>query len=167
MPKRFALKELIAPKVFPLGQNKDIRDFLPLNEAAIQRILRHLAIVETYWADVRCLDPDTNQPLDIGADALHSWTSLDDVENINKTVTMTPQVFPVKAVKLQMRIAMEHCDLGALPSSACLVAARSFYVAADMLACLPLATESGVLRTCCAWRQSHAWRPETPAALFG
>ena len=69
MPQRFALKELIAPKVYPLGKNENIRDYLPLNEAAIQRYMRHSSIVETYWADVRCLHPDTGEVLDVGAGA--------------------------------------------------------------------------------------------------
>lgn len=116
MPQTFALKEVDASNLFPLGQNKDIRDYLPLNEAAIQLILRHRSIVETYWADVRCLDPNTNQPLDIGVEALQRWTSLDDIDGLNKSVS-TAHHGAVQSLKLQMRIAMEHCDLGAaLPS---------------------------------------------------
>jgi hypothetical protein len=67
MPKRFALKELTSPKVFRPGVSGDIREYLPLNEPSIQRFLKHRTIVETYWADVRCLDPKTNEPLAITA----------------------------------------------------------------------------------------------------
>jgi hypothetical protein len=67
MPKRFALKELSSPKVFRPGVSGDIREYLPLNEPSIQRFLKHRTIVETYWADVRCLDPKTNEPLEITA----------------------------------------------------------------------------------------------------
>ena len=122
IPQRFALKELISPKVFPLGQNENIRDYLPLNEAAIQRYMRHSSIVDTYWADVRCLHPDTNQPLNVGLNDLEgAWTPLDNLSDFEKTYTEAAErpagrggtQVPFKAVKLQMRIAMEHCDLGA------------------------------------------------------
>ena len=67
MPRKFALKELTSPKVFRPGVSGDIREYLPLNEPSIQRFLKHRTIVETYWADVRCLDPKTNEPLAITA----------------------------------------------------------------------------------------------------
>ena len=141
MPKQFALKELSSPKVFYPGVSGDIRDYLPLNEPSIQRFLKHATIVETYWADVRCLDPKTDAPLEItaydltvdaddpkeddgpGADqAGQSWTPLDrlrDVELSCSHVAETRRIAggaqePPQGIKLQMRIAMEHCDLGAL-----------------------------------------------------
>ena len=118
LPPKFALKELISPKVFPLGKNENIRDYLPLNEAAIQRYMRHSSIVETYWADVRCLHPETNEPLDVGVSELAgAWTPLDNLNDLEKTYEAAeqrhPGSLPYKEVKLQMRIAMEHCDLGA------------------------------------------------------
>ena len=115
-PPLFALKELISPTVFPLGKNANIRDYLPLNEAAIQRYMKHSAIVETYWADVRYLDPKTNQPIELGLSELDGqWTPLDDVDDMEQTMTAPRPSVRYKEVKLQMRIAMEHCDLGASP----------------------------------------------------
>lgn len=67
MPKKFALKELSSKKIFRPGVSGDIRDYLPLNEPSIQRFLKHNTIVQTYWADVRCLDPKTDEPLAITA----------------------------------------------------------------------------------------------------
>jgi hypothetical protein len=113
IPKHFALKELISPKVFPLGKNANIRDYLPLNEAAIQRYMRHSSVVDTYWADVRCLHPDTNDPLNIGVNDLEdSWTPLNNLNDFERTCKERRPSLPFTQVKLQMRIAMEHCDLG-------------------------------------------------------
>lgn len=123
VPEKFALKELISPKPFPLGGTENIRDYLPLNEAAIQRYMRHSSIVDTYWADVRCLHPDTNQPLNLGVSDLEgAWTPLDNLSDVERTYTEAAEQqrpamnsLPFKSIKLQMRIAMEHCDLGAQP----------------------------------------------------
>lgn len=65
--------------------------------------------METYWADVLCLDPETNKPLQISAQQL-AWTSLDDVDDLEATYHANDHL--TEAVKLQMRIAMEVCDLG-------------------------------------------------------
>lgn len=58
------------PKCFPIGIGANVRDYVPLSEAAIQRYMRHPSIVETYWADVRCLDPATSDPLSLGVQEL-------------------------------------------------------------------------------------------------
>lgn len=117
-PEYFALKELSSPVVFKPGTDQDIRKCLPLDEAAIQQYMKHGAIVETYWADVRCLDPKTNKPLQISAGAL-SWTSLDNLSDIEATYTASlrsqGRTNHPPEVKLQMRIAMENCDLGKFP----------------------------------------------------
>jgi hypothetical protein len=117
-PEYFALKELSSPVTFRPGTDQDIRKCLPLDEAAIQQYMKHEAIVETYWADVRCLDPATNKPLQISAGAL-SWTSLDNLGDIEATYTASlhspARMNLPKEVKLQMRIAMENCDLGTIP----------------------------------------------------
>lgn len=118
------MKELSSNKLFRPGRDKNIRDYLPLNEPSIQQYMKHEAIVETYWADVRCLDPKTDRPLEIGAKDLegNAWLSLDHLEDIERTYTeaaggaahrRTTSGRVPEAVKLQMRIAMEHCDLGA------------------------------------------------------
>jgi hypothetical protein len=122
VPEKFALKELISPKPFPLGTHENIRDYLPLNEAAIQRYMRHSSIVDTYWADVRFLHPDTNRPLDLGVTDLEgAWTPLDHLSDVEKTYEEAAEHnrpdlnrLQFKSIKLQMRIAMEHCDLGVL-----------------------------------------------------
>lgn len=101
--------------VFKPGKEQDIRKCLPLDEAAIQQYMKHEAIVETYWADVRCLDPKTNKPLQISAGALN-WTSIDNLGDIEATYTASlgkNRANMPSEVKLQMRIAMESCDLGA------------------------------------------------------
>lgn len=121
MPEYFALKELSSNKLFRPGKDTNLKEYLPLNEPSIQQYMKHEAIVETYWADVRCLDPKTGRPLDIAAGALNNWTSLDNIADIEATYTATAdhtqQPNMPEAVKLQMRIAMEHCDLGATPHS--------------------------------------------------
>lgn len=120
------MKELSSNKLFRPGRDKNIRDYLPLNEPSIQQYMKHEAIVETYWADVRCLDPKTDRPLEIGVKDLegNAWLSLDHLEDIERTYTeaaggaahrRTTSGRVPEAVKLQMRIAMEHCDLSALP----------------------------------------------------
>eukprot|EP00892_Ulva_mutabilis_P007987 jgi/Ulvmu1/5560/UM023_0097.1 len=140
MPRLFALKELTSPKVFYPGSG-DIRDYLPLNEPSIQRFLKHTTIVETYWADVRCLDPKTDAPLEItaydltvdaddpkGADDSfvdnggESWTPLDRLRDVERSCSRAAETRRIasgcqeqlQGIKLQMRIAMEHCDLGSL-----------------------------------------------------
>lgn len=113
-PEYFALKELSSPVVFKPGKDQDIKKCLPLDEAAIQQYMKHEAIVETYWADVRCLDPKTNKPLQISAGALN-WTSIDNLGDIEATYTASlgnNRANMPSEVKLQMRIAMESCDLG-------------------------------------------------------
>lgn len=139
MPRMFALKELSSPKVFYPGTSGDIRDYLPLNEPSIQRFLKHATIVETYWADVRCLDPKTDAPLEITAYDLtvtaddaasgtdpfvekggQSWTPLDRLHDVERSCGQVAETRRIggapepQGIKLQMRIAMEHCDLGAL-----------------------------------------------------
>lgn len=139
MPRLFALKELSSPKVFYPGTSGDIRDYLPLNEPSIQRFLKHATIVETYWADVRCLDPKTDAPLDITAydltvdaeeggaadpfaekSARQSWTPLERLRDVELSCSRVAETRRIggapepQGIKLQMRIAMEHCDLGAL-----------------------------------------------------
>jgi hypothetical protein len=120
MPEFFAMKELSSNKLFRPGRDHNLAEYLPLNEPSIQQYMKHEAIVETYWADVRCLDPKTGRPLDIGAADLNTaWTPLDNLADIERTYTeaagnrpsQRPSNLP-DAVKLQMRIAMEHCDLG-------------------------------------------------------
>jgi hypothetical protein len=114
-PEYFALKELSSPVFFTPGKGQDIKRCLPLDEAAIQLYMKHEAIVETYWADVRCLDPNTNEPLQISARSLN-WTSLDNLGDIEATYTASIRQGGLAKtpaeVKLQMRIAMENCDLG-------------------------------------------------------
>lgn len=105
----FALKELSSPVIFKPETNQDIKKCLPLTEAALQQYMKHGCIVETYWADVLCLDPDTKKPLQISAQEL-SWTSLEDVADLEASYRANEDL--PKAVKLQMRIAMEVCDLG-------------------------------------------------------
>lgn len=73
--------------------------------------MKHEAIVETYWADVLCLDPKTNEPLQISARRL-AWTSLDDIQDLEATYHASSSIDLPDEVKLQMRIAMEVCDLG-------------------------------------------------------
>jgi hypothetical protein len=111
-PEFFALKELSSPVVFRPGKDTDIKKCLPLTEAALQQYMKHEAIVETYWADVLCLDPKTNKPLNISARRL-SWTSFDDLEELGSSQHWDSDAALPKEVKLQMRIAMEYCDLGA------------------------------------------------------
>jgi hypothetical protein len=56
MPQRFALKELISPKVYPLGKNENIRDYLPLNE--VQPLSAHahtLSFFAMYLCYASCL----------------------------------------------------------------------------------------------------------------
>ena len=122
IPQQFALKELTAPKPFPLGRNKDIRDYMPLSEAAIQRFLTHTAVVDTYWADVRCLHPVPLQPLDADPDdiAQHaegSWLPLARASSVehrfSRAMARLQPSKRIREVRLQMRIAMEYCDLGA------------------------------------------------------
>lgn len=138
MPKKFALKELSSKKIFRPGVSGDIRDYLPLNEPSIQRFLKHNTIVQTYWADVRCLDPKTDEPLAITAYDLTvdadgettdqggvtsesaSWTPLDKLDRVDRNIKEATSDLAAAAggmppgIKLQMRIAMEHCDLGSL-----------------------------------------------------
>ena len=119
MPQYFALKELSSNKLFRPGRDTNLKEYLPLNEPSIQQYMKHEAIVETYWADVRCLDPKTGRPLDIAVGALNNWMSLDNIADIEATYTAKAeqphQPNMPESVKLQMRIAMEHCDLGAAP----------------------------------------------------
>ena len=121
MPEYFALKELSSNKLFRPGRDTNLKEYLPLNEPSIQQYMKHEAIVETYWTDVRCLDPKTGKPLDIAAGALNNWTSLDNLADIEATYTakadQKQEPNMPDSVKLQMRIAMEHCDLGAPPHS--------------------------------------------------
>jgi hypothetical protein len=126
LPETFALKELIAPKKFPVGQSKNIKDYLPLNEAALMQYLRHVSIVDTYWADVRCLHPDTNEPIQVDLGGLHnagsqgisSWTSFREISLVEKAAAnMRFRRRRLRFVKVQMRIAMELCDLGAAPKN--------------------------------------------------
>lgn len=153
MPEYFAMKELSSNKLFRPGRDKNIRDYLPLNEPSIQQYMKHEAIVETYWADVRCLDPKTDRPLEIGAKDLegNAWLSLDHLEDIERTYTeaaggasqrRAPSGRVPEAVKLQMRIAMEHCDLGVRRGHASAVSktlACALFVVAWLLApTLPL-----------------------------
>jgi hypothetical protein len=112
-PKYFALKELSSPVLFKPGEDQDIKKCLPLTEAALQQYMKHEAIVETYWADVICLDPVTNEPLKISAKRL-SWTSMDNLDDLEAAYTGESNVDFPEEVKLQMRIAMEVCDLGAM-----------------------------------------------------
>ena len=118
-PFRFALKELVMPKVFPVGLDHDVRDYVPLSEAALQRYMRHPSIVDTYWADVRCLHPKTHAQLpvevwDIADTDFESW---DDAPRGGGGVCCKKKAVPARltCVRLQLRIAMEHCDLGAAP----------------------------------------------------
>lgn len=136
IPEKFALKELTAPKPFPLGRNKDIRDYMPLSEAAIQRFLTHTAVVATYWADVRCLHPVTLQPLDVEPDDLDSqaegsWLPINRVASVeHKFSRAMARLQPskrIREVRLQMRIAMEYCDLGAPPLATALCSRARMY----------------------------------------
>ena len=120
-PFRFALKELVMPKVFPVGLEHDVRDYVPLSEAALQRYMRHPSIVDTYWADVRCLHPKTHAqlPVEVWDIADTDFDAYDDAPRGGGGVCCKKKAVPTKltCVRLQLRIAMEHCDLGALPSS--------------------------------------------------
>ena len=136
MPRRFALKELISPTVFPLGANEKVQDYLPLKEAAIQEYMAHQSIVQIYWADVRCLHPLSSKPLPmtvadmVGPDAVVKFHAA--CRNAGKQAgeasgTLAPRALqrlrssmrPMRAprratVKLQMRMGIEFCDLGTL-----------------------------------------------------
>ena len=146
-PWRFALKELIVPELFPLRLGHDIRKYLPeLSEAAIQRYMRHSSIVDTYWADVRCLHPTTNAqlPFEVWDIADTDFAADDDaIRGGGACWKGKDPHAQLTSVRLQLRIAMEYCDLGALTgivsvaslSSCCaLQAARRLAVAAACLA---------------------------------
>jgi hypothetical protein len=140
VPRFFALKELNAPKVFHVGQGRNLQECLPLDEGAIMQYVRHAAIVDTYWADVRCLHPETNEPIGVDdMEGLHepghkagisSWTPLGDLNRLERATRSFKGPRRLKFIKVQMRIAMELCDMGAVLT--CIYSIPAIAVEVDM-----------------------------------
>lgn len=139
MPPVFALKTAASLQYHP-GATRAFRDCLRLGEPSLQRFLEHKNVVAMYWAYVRCLDPDSGALLEMAAHdlALHVEGGPEDggedgTASIMQTMRshggrrrsgkwglrsasqMSSGVAELGpwGVKLQMCIAMEHCDLGA------------------------------------------------------
>ena len=88
VPRHFALKELKAPAPFPVGSGAQVREYLPLQEAAIQQYMNHPHIVKIYWADVRCLHPDREDPLRLSVAALSQHNA---TEQAAEAISASPQ----------------------------------------------------------------------------